>query len=62
VESAVNGEGEGALEERDPLGLVTRIVANSFSIAWMWPPRRPRWLRARGIRRRVEEDWTGFEE
>jgi hypothetical protein len=39
--------------------MVTRIVANSFNKAWKWPPRRPRWLIARGTNRRVAEDWIG---
>jgi hypothetical protein len=47
---------KGPWRREHPPGMVTKIVKNSFTIAWKRPPRRTKWLRARGIRRRVEED------
>ncbi len=53
---------KGPWRSEHPPGLVTGIVANSFNKAWKWLPRIPIWLRAKGIKRRVVEDWIGPEE
>ena len=53
---------KGPWRREHPPGRVTKIVAYSFRITEKSPPRKPKWLRARGIRRRVTEDCMGPED
>jgi hypothetical protein len=50
---------KGPFVREQPLGLVTRMVANPFSEALKWPPRSPMWFIARGTKRLVEVLWMG---
>jgi hypothetical protein len=45
---------KGPFMRKQPLGLVTKVVANYLSEAFKWPPRSPKWFIARGTKRLVE--------
>ncbi len=45
---------KGLFMREQPLGLVSRVVANSLSEALKWPPRIPKGFIARGTKRLVE--------
>ena len=44
----------GPFMREQPLGLVTREVANSFKTKLKWPSRSPMWFIAKGTKRLVE--------
>jgi len=45
---------KGPRIREQPLGRVTKIVANSFNVELKCPPRIPKWFMAKGMKRLVE--------